>query len=142
MHGKPSFTWTLTGRGWAACTVADDRARAEAVASFLTRAPEDLLTAVARLVLGEPETRARFEAEPVAFQWIFNREAGDARIRLLRDDAEIWTGRTTVTALARAVIRAFDAVAHTYGESEYHAEWGSRFPRTELEALRSVWRAA
>ncbi|ELP69057.1 hypothetical protein ACKI1I_28365 [Streptomyces turgidiscabies] len=39
------------------------------------------------------------------------------------------------------VIRCFDGVAWTYGESGYRDKWGRPFPRTELEALRCLWRA-
>ncbi|WP_447002201.1 hypothetical protein ACRAKI_20950 [Saccharothrix isguenensis] len=59
-----SVTWNLTGPGWADIVTADHRAEAEVTASCITAAPEDLLTAVPRLVLGENETRAQFEAEP------------------------------------------------------------------------------
>lgn len=66
--------WTLSGRGWADCTISDHQAETEVTASYISTAPEDLLTAVARLVTGEAEARAQFEAEPTAFRWIFYRE--------------------------------------------------------------------
>jgi hypothetical protein len=144
-----SLAWRLTGRGWADCTVADDRAEAEATASFISDAPEELLTAVARLIAGETETRVQFEAEPTVYRWIFCREGDDARVRLLqladgskhdKDGTEIWSSWQTTDALARAVIRGFDEAAYSYGESEYHGTWGRPFPRFELEALRNAWR--
>ena len=144
------MTWVLDARGWATCTIEDHQTKAELSASYITNAPEDLLTAVARLVYGETETRAQFEAEPTAYRWIFHRQADDVRVRLLElrrgsdhDDkgTEIWSGRLAVNALARAVIRCFDEVARTYGEVGYRGEWGDHFPRSELEALRRLWRA-
>jgi hypothetical protein len=141
--------WTLSGHGWADCTVADDQAEAETTASYITTAPEDLLTAVTRLLTGESETRAQFEAEPTAFRWIFYREGSDVWIRLLEladggeyDNAgtEIWSSQQHVDAVARAVIRCFDEVARKYGESGYRGKWGEHFPRSELEALRRIWR--
>ncbi|MFE6052553.1 hypothetical protein ACFQ6N_17505 [Kitasatospora sp. NPDC056446] len=81
--------------------------------------------------------------------WIFYRTGDDVRIRLLQlpdgakhDNAgtEIWSTRQSVDVVARAVIRCFDEVATKYGESGYRGEWGEHFPRTELEALRSLWR--
>jgi hypothetical protein len=46
-----SITWTLTGRGWAACLVRDDHTDAEVTASYITQAPDDLLEAVTSVVL-------------------------------------------------------------------------------------------
>lgn len=144
-----SLRWTLAGSGWADCTVADDQAEAEVTASYITAAPEELLTATARLVLGEEQTRAQFEAEPTAFRWIFYRGGDDVWVRLLQlpdgrrhDNAgtEIWSSWQTVDTLARAVIRCFDDVVRRYDESGYHGKWGEPFPRLELEALRTAWR--
>ncbi|MGW8954973.1 hypothetical protein [Streptomyces sp. NPDC055709] len=147
MTADMRMTWTLGGHGWADCTVEDRQAKAELTASYMTSAPEELLTAVARLVSGETETRAQFEAEPTAYRWIFYRQADDAWIRLLElrhgsdhdnKGTEIWSGQDHVDVLARAVIRCFDEVARTYGESGYRGKWGDHFPRAELEALRRL----
>ncbi len=118
-----SFTWILSGTGWADCVVADDQAQAEITASYISAAPEELLTAVTRLVLGETETRAQFEAEPTAFRWIFHRGDTDVWIQLLQlpdgsrhDTAgtEIWSSWQTPHTLARAIVRGFDEPpAHT-----------------------------
>ncbi|ONH26442.1 hypothetical protein BL253_24695 [Pseudofrankia asymbiotica] len=107
------------------------------------------MTAVARLVTGETKTRAQFEAEPAAFRWIFYRQGDDAWLRILelrhgRDHdnrgTELCSCPLSVDGLARAVIRCFDQVATTYGESGYYGKWDRHFPRLELEALRRVWR--
>lgn len=144
------ITWTLAGSGWADCVLEDHRARVELTASSITSAPEELLTAVARLVAGEPETRARFEAEPTAYRWILRREGVNAWIRVLElrhggdpdtKGTEVWSGRLGIDQLARTVIRCFDEVARAYGESGYRGKWGEHFPRTELEALRRIRRA-
>ena len=144
------MTWVLDGRGWATCTVEDHQAKAEVSVSYISNAPEALLTAVARLLTGEVETRAQFEAEPTAYRWIFYRQADDVWIRLLElgdgrapdnKGTEIWSGRLGIDALGRAVIRCFDEVARTYGESGYRGTWGEHFPWIELEALRRLWRA-
>ena len=144
-----TFTWTLSGAGWADCVIADEHSQAETIASYIGDAPQCLITAVARLILGEPETRAEFEAEPTAFRWIFYRQGDEVWIRLLQlavrrihDNAgtEIWSSQQTIDTLARAIIRGFDNVAHQYGESGYYGKWRDHFPRTELEALRSAWR--
>lgn len=144
------LTWILSGSGWADCTVADHEAETVITASYITAAPEELLTAVVGLLTGEGETRAHFEAEPTAFRWIFYREDESVWIRLLqlpdssrpdRASTEIWTSWQTVDTVARAVIRCFDDIARTYGESGYHGKWRHPFPRTELEALRTHWQS-
>jgi hypothetical protein len=144
-----SFTWTLIHRGWAECTVTDDQATARVIASCITAAPEDLLAAVARLIAGELETRAEFDAEGTDYRWIFQRDGRSVQIRLLElaldtdhDEAatEIWATRQTIDSLARAVIRGFDEVASTNGETGYQDQWRRPFPRFELEALRAVWK--
>ncbi|WP_411123813.1 hypothetical protein [Streptomyces sp. x-19] len=143
------LTWTLRGHGWADCRVADARAEADVTASYITEAPEDFLTAVARLFAGETETRVQFEAEPTAFRWIFYREGAAVWIRLLKlahgsdhDNAgtEIWSTLQSIDVVAQAVIRCFDEVARHQGESGYRGKWGEHFPRAELEALRAARR--
>ncbi|MEE1835429.1 hypothetical protein [Streptomyces sp. SP17KL33] len=145
-----AITWTLGSHGWAVVKVADDHGEAEAIASYLTDAPEEFLHAVARLVLGDDEARAELEGEPQVYRWFFHRDGSTVDVRLvLADDAQapdssgavLWCGRHTVTALARSALRAFDRIDHEQGEEAYEAQWGRPFPRTELEALRSAMRA-
>lgn len=150
MTSDMRIAWTLAGSGWADCTLEDRQAKVELTASYVTSAPEELLTAVARLVAGEPEARAQFEAEPTAYRWIFSREGVDTWTRVLElrhgsdhdsEGTEIWSSRLGIDQLARTVIRCFDEVAQAYGESGYRGKWGEDFPRTELEALRRLWHA-
>jgi hypothetical protein len=129
--------------------VADAYRQAEAIASYVTDGPEQLLTAVANIARHETSTRAEFEAEPTVYRWFFLREHTDVGIRLVEaadhsapDDAGtlIWTGHHTVDTLARAVVRAFDTVLADLGEETYEAQWGRPFPHLELAALRRAWR--
>jgi hypothetical protein len=144
-----SFTWALISRGWAACTIADERAQVVTHASRVRAGPADLLAAVARLARGETDARAEFEAEPATYRWIFRRIGDDVDIQILelpdcrrpdRDGTEIWAGRPPLDTLARAVLRAFDDVAWKHGDDGYQDLWGEPFPHTELQALRRAWR--
>lgn len=144
------LSWLLTGSGWADCTVADQEHEAHLTASCISTAPEDLLIAVSHLLTGQAETRTQFEAEPTAYRWIFYQQDATVWIRVLElshgglhDNAgtELWSSWQPTDLLARSVIRCFDQVAHTYGESAYRGKWGEHFPRSELEALRHLWRA-
>ncbi|MEV7394311.1 MULTISPECIES: hypothetical protein [unclassified Streptomyces] len=143
------LVWVLSGQGWADCIVSDHQAEAEVTASHITAAPEEFLTAVTRLAVGETECRTQFEAEPTAFRWIFYREGTNVWIRLLElahgsahdnTGSEIWSTQQDIGDVARAVMRCFDEVLREYGESAYRGKRGEHFPRTELEALRSAWR--
>ncbi|MGB3442538.1 MAG: hypothetical protein WBA97_27670 [Actinophytocola sp.] len=129
----------------------DDHASADAVASFVTDGPEQLLQAVARVLLYETDTQAEFEAEPTVYRWFFHRDGTAVAIRLVeavnsnapeQAGTVIWRSQQPTTTLARAVIRAFDNVAHALGEDGYETQWGRPFPRHELEALRSAWRTS
>jgi hypothetical protein len=146
-----SMTWTLHHHGWAVCTVADQNAQAQAVASCVTGGPEYLLSAVANIVLGASQTDAEFEAEPTVYRWIFQRRGLSVDIRLLEvpsrgmpDEAGTtkWTSHQPIDDLARATIRAFDAVVDEHRQDGYQATWGRPFPTTELHALRTAWRNA
>ncbi|MFF7868886.1 hypothetical protein ACFZCT_20835 [Streptomyces qaidamensis] len=145
-----AITWTLGSHGWANVKVADEHGEAEALASYITDAPEEFLYAVARLVLGDEDTRAEFEGEPRVYRWFFHRDGSDVDARLVRaDDAQapdsagvvLWSGRHTVTALARSAVRAFDRIDYKQGVEAYESQWGRPFPRTELEALRTAMRS-
>ncbi|MET8786189.1 hypothetical protein [Streptomyces sp. NPDC004589] len=145
-----TITWTLRHHGWAFCRVADDQSEAEVVASYVTGGPEQFLNAITRLALTDEETRAEFEGEPQVYRWLFHREGAGVEIRLLRvgnfskpdsSGVVLWSSHQTVTALARAALRAFDQVAEELGEEGYASQWGRPYPRTELEALRIALRA-
>jgi hypothetical protein len=144
-----SMTWNVHA-GWADVTVADYQAEAQVDASYISAAAEDFLTAVARLVLGDNDTRVQFMAGTTTFRWFFCREGTNVSIRLLElpdgrknDSAgtEIWSSQQNIDTLSRVVIRCFDKVARKYGENGYLDEWRRPFPRLELEALRTAWRA-
>lgn len=143
------LVWMLRPHGWAFCSVMDDHTGAEAVASYVTDGPEQLLRAVTGVVLYETETQAEFEAEPTVYRWFFRRDGDTVAIRLVQAaDSKapeqagnlIWHSRQPATTLARSVIRAFDTVVDDLGEVDYQTQWGRPFPLHELEALRTAWR--
>ena len=143
------ITWTLTGVGWAEVRVGDERCETIVTASYLSGAPQDLLTAVTRIAAGSAEARTQFEAEPTAFRWIFTRDGDQVCIRVLElpdgdlqdsGGTEILSITQHVDTVVRAAVRCFDAVFSAYGEDGYELSWKSPFPRAELERLRSIWR--
>jgi len=145
------LTWTLRHHGWAFCSVTDGHTSAEAFASYVTDGPEQLLRAVARVVLHETRTQAEFEAEPTVYRWFFHRRDNTVAIHLVEAadwktpehaGSLLWRSDQPATTLARTVLRAFDNVVDDLGEIGYQTEWGRPFPRHELEALRTAWHRA
>lgn len=63
-----AITWTLLSHGWASVMVADEYGQGEAIASYVTDGPEQFLYAIARLVLGDVDTRAELEGEPQVYR--------------------------------------------------------------------------
>ncbi|MGW2783257.1 hypothetical protein ACWC3X_18725 [Streptomyces populi] len=129
--------------------MSDDQSEAEMSASRVSDGPEQFLYAVARLVLGDQDSRAEMEKEPEVHRWLFHREGTRVDVRLIRTDDDrapdsaatlVWSGQHTIVALARSAVRAFDRIDHELGEEVYESRWGRSFPRTELEALRTLMR--
>jgi hypothetical protein len=52
MPANLRLTWPLSGHGWADCTVTDHNGQAQLTASYITRAPEDLLNSRTILIWG------------------------------------------------------------------------------------------
>ena len=135
------MTWSVHD-GWADVRLADSAAEVMISASYVTAAPEDLLTAVTRLLRGDTETRAEFEAEPTVYRWHFRRGGDAVGLRITehpghrRPGTEIWSTRQQLGTLARTAVRAFDALA----PAEYERDWRRPFPHHELEGLRAAWR--
>lgn len=143
------FTWTLSGSGWADCTIADIAGEAQLVVSYITDAPAELIGAATRLALGEPgDHKVMFEAEPNGYLWHLSPDGDAVDIRIVeyadasmrnRPGEVLWEGRHPIEVLARSVLRGFDRVDFDLGEDRWYADWRRPFPRRELEALRTAW---
>ncbi|WP_409464826.1 hypothetical protein [Amycolatopsis sp. GA6-003] len=127
----------------------DEQTTAEAVASYVTGGPEQLLEAITRITLFETDAQTEFEAEPDVFRWFFHRHPNAVAIRLAHAvdstapqhaGTVIWHSEQPKATLAKAALRAFDALVADLGEVGYEAQWGRPFPRHELEAFRAAWR--
>ncbi|WP_126643468.1 hypothetical protein [Embleya hyalina] len=146
MKASLSFTWTLSGAGWADCVIADANAEAQMLVSYVTPAPEELIGAVTRLALGESgDHKVMFEAEPNGFLWHLSPDGDAVEIRIVeypdtsrrsRPGAVLWEARHPIEVVARCVLRGFDRVDADRGEDGWYADWKRPFPRRELEQLR------
>ncbi|MGI5506128.1 hypothetical protein [Lentzea sp. CA-135723] len=136
-----TMTWSVHA-GWADVRLADHAAEVTISASYVTAAPEHLLGAVTRLLRGDAEAGAEFEAEPTVYRWHLRRDGGVAYLRITehpghrRPGTEVWSTRQPLDVLARTLVRCFDALA----PAEYEREWRRPFPHHELAGLRTAWR--
>ena len=119
MTSEMRITWTLAGSGWADCTLEDRQAKVELTASSITSAPEEFLTAVARLVAGEPDTRAQFEAELTAYRWIFYHEG-------VSDHVERAAGAAREIPRAGRAPRPYGPVGETMTRGFRRRRWAGR----------------
>ncbi|MFF3227453.1 hypothetical protein ACFYV7_31965 [Nocardia suismassiliense] len=138
--GAPKYVSALSAVGH----VSDNGNEAEALASYLTTAPEDMLNAVVGLRSGDATARVSFEAEPTAYVWLFDRTDANVHIRLVtlassdEPDAartELWSTTQTLDHLVCTVIGAFEDVARQHGDDGYLKKWCGSFPHAELQAL-------
>jgi hypothetical protein len=84
-----------------------------------------------------------FEAEPNEFRWSFDRDGGDAEIRLVEDPdgigesgVLIWSGRYPVRVVAEAVLNGLDRELSRVGEAHYWERRRSPFPHVLVETIR------
>lgn len=160
-----SVRWVLRGDDRAVCVLGGGRPGGlQLPVSRVTTAPEDLLSALTALLTGEGTASVRWRSESFLHHWHFT--CADSRLHVSvrrqpdhleapadseaqaegadapADGAEIWSAHQPVRAFARALIKAFDHVLRVYGRIGYRQQWGAPFPRNELEALRTICRAA
>jgi hypothetical protein len=149
MKASLSFTWTLSGSGWADCVVADTVAEAQLIVSYITDAPEELIGAVRDVASGESADRkVMFEAEPNGYLWTLSPDGDAVDIDIVeyadtslrnRPGAVLWATRQPIVTLARCVLRGFDRVAADLGDDRWYADWKRPFPHRELTALRTAY---
>lgn len=148
-----TFTYELTGTGWADCEFQVNGHTVTLTASYLTDALEDLVSAVVALMLGHPRAVATFTEEPGQYRWILEAQPGDTvRIRVLEylsgwGDVPDERGRvmlddvSPVADLGAAVLGGADAVLARYGAQGYHERWVQHeYPRQKVEHLRTLVR--
>ncbi|MEV6386631.1 hypothetical protein [Nocardia xishanensis] len=139
-----TMSWELAGTGWARVHVSDNANKAEAIASYLTEAPEEMLDAVTSLRSGNATARVYFEAEPDAYIWLFDCTDSNVDIRLVHRaysdepdsaETELWSTNQTLDHLACTVIGAFEEVARQHGDDGYSKMWCRPFPHAALQSL-------
>lgn len=146
-----SFAYDLVGSGWAECTIAIDEQHATITASYLSDAFGDLLSAVIRIVEGQPEATASFAEEPGEYRWrIFRKEPDRLLIRILefpqlwgdRPDEEgqiLFEAECRLRTFAGAVQSESQRLLEKHGTDGYLGTWHQHeFPLEKQERLRQL----
>src|SRR4051812_45638904 len=125
-----AIDYRVTGTGWAEANVRDGSAGITVTASYLSDALRSLVEAASLLCEGLSESRCSWDEEPGESRWIFRRVGYSVELRILRFDelwgdepdhagVEVFVTRQRVDTVARAVLRAADAVLQRMSEHDY-----------------------
>lgn len=147
------FDYKIWGHGWARAVRHGDQ-EAAMVASYLTRALDDLLRALITLANGYPQGYVEWCAEPAEYRWRLRREPDldglvfEIVLRFPRweglpdDEGEcLFQTGVALANLVVAITTTARKVRDELGETDYLRRWGEPFPRVELAALER-WLAA
>jgi hypothetical protein len=146
-----TFSYELTGRGWAECTVSIDGNSATVSASFLSDALEDLASATAAALRGHPSPSASFTEEPGEYRWILEPRAnGQVRVRVLKFP-ELWSGKPDgegavlldgecrLRTFAGAIVSELQRLKTKHGYEGYRRLWVNHdFPEGRLVELQAL----
>jgi hypothetical protein len=145
---KLAVSYELKGTGWATCVVADEAARIQITASYLSDALGSLVLAATGVLSGFRAVTFGFDEEPGEYRWVIRAiDLNEIEIRLLDfrsvlgnmpDDEGrlLFATRCRPAVFARAVHGAAAAVLEKHGEGGYWERWAEHpFPRLQLELL-------
>ncbi|GEA87639.1 hypothetical protein Q760_11245 [Cellulomonas cellasea DSM 20118] len=144
-----SLVWRIAQHGWAECELETPDGRVVVPASYVTDAPENLLSGLTHVCAWDGSTTFTFVGEPAEYRWTLTAAAGVLEVAIEHRAgtagagslwAPAWSGASALSTFARVSVRAFDAVLHEHGPSSYEQVWGRPFPAAELDGLRSAWR--
>jgi hypothetical protein len=146
-----SFAYHLVGSGWAECTITVDEQHATLTASYLSDALGNLLSAVLRMVEGQPEATASFDEEPGEYRWrFFHKEPDRLLVRILAFP-QLWGDQTDIegevvfeaecrlSTFAGSVLSGSQRLLEKHGPEGYLGLWHQHeFPLAKLNELRQL----
>jgi hypothetical protein len=142
-----TITYELVGTGWARCTIADERERAEITASYLSDALGRLVLGALGVLAGFHSVGFGFDEEPGGYRWLIEATDGDkVQVRLLAMEPGAGPHHAGARVLfdtlcrpltfARAVQAAASDVLLVHGEAGYRSRWAEHdFPARPLHLL-------
>lgn len=145
------IAFQLVGSGWAKCVIADERAKCEITASYLSNALNHLVLAALGVLSGFKSVSFSFDEEPGEYRWVIESiEMNVIKIDVL-EFSELWANKPNTEGklllstscrpliFARAVWYAAKAVFVEYGDAGYLKAWSEHpFPIRELALLTEL----
>ena len=142
-----NFSCKLVGRGWIETTLITEYSKIKIIASYLSDAPNDLITALALLLEGENETECLWQDEPGEYQWIFKRQNDSFELKILEFKGTskwqnnenvhlLFCGTENLVKVAHRVLRRFNTIKIEHTVDGYKDLWGYEFPLKAIDRLR------
>lgn len=146
-----SFSYVLTGKGWADCEIDVDGVHLFMQASYLSDAFDDLVRATLSMLVNARVEAAVFNDEPGTYRWRLTPSGERLNIRIVTYDEPFAresdpTGQLSFDAdcrlrtFAGAVLSAGQQLLATHGEGGYAEQWGHPFPAAPFAQLKQALR--
>ena len=150
-----TFSYELTGRGWAECSVRIGENVTRVTASYLHDALADLVSATGAALRGHPAASASFAEEPGEYRWILEPRAdGQVRVRVLEfpefgggkpdDEGIVLLDRECrLRTFAGAIVSELQRLEAKHGQEGYRRLWVQHeFPAERLVELQGLLKGA
>jgi hypothetical protein len=132
-----SFSYRLTGSGWALAELSDEKIGARIPASYLCDALRDFVDAVASVFSAE-SAECFWEEEPGEVRWKFRRAGDRLNVQVLWDEDQKFYGDDDLLHFSSQVNAALLKLLDDWGADGYLKKWKYPFPH---EAHRKLEQA-
>jgi hypothetical protein len=119
-----SFTYQLTGSGWALATIANEQAEMKVPASYLCDALRDFVDAVQSLFVTD-RAQCTWDEEPGEVRWEFSRDGTNVAVKVYwdYDGGESLLGDDDLLRFSEQVDRELDGLLAAWGDDGYLKKW-------------------
>lgn len=121
-----SFTYRLTGSGWALATIANEQSEMKIPASYLCDALRDFVDAVQSLFVAD-SAQCMWEQEPGLVIWELRRDGPNVAVKVFWDEwdheGESFAGDDDLLRFSGQVDRELDGLLVTWGADGYLRKW-------------------
>nr|WSX72867.1 hypothetical protein OH826_02780 [Streptomyces sp. NBC_00899]WSX81065.1 hypothetical protein OH826_48730 [Streptomyces sp. NBC_00899] len=147
-----TFSWELSGSGWATCIIKDGSSERKDFVSYCTDALADVLHGVAGLYGSTPVHRLSFDLEPVEVRWVLRGRGPEVDLSIYcfpdisasfdapdQEGTLVWGSTQPRGLLGHVVMEAAQSVLQIHGEDGYLVKWVQHpFPLAALQDLRRL----